>query len=534
VVNLRVDNEGDHNTKPWNTESAKVDPGKTVPIKVVFGYHYGYRPGFSLNPAAIKQLVFFTNKTEVPLTFRVDSIVAGGNPGETPAVDPRTIRIHPPEGYLLGGAGAKIDPATQAKPSTGVKVEASEKGGQQQLEFTLSEGENRYVTLAPVQGFWNLSRSTEVQVKFTNTGSRPISPVVQLANNGADERTDEFTLESLAAGASAVLSVPYVPKAKWAGPADLSTPASRKGKGATKFASDKVAKIILRFPGEPKETSLRVDSIRAVVVGKKTPEWLGQRPPVEGTWTKTLDENFDGDKINDKIWDVTGPNYWGQKKLTHWSRDNVTVADGNATIRLEKRPGPHNDDPASTHSSDYAGGILRSYDKWTQLYGYFETRVKLPEKTAMWPAFWLMPDRGAAAGDVYKRESTGGKGMEFDIMEHLTRWGPYRYTTAIHWDGYGKEHKVTGAGVYFNPDPDGYVTAGLLWLPGLAVFYCNGEEVGRWENDRICAEPSSILYTMPIGGWDNESAPVDSELPAEFKIDYVRVWQRADLKGAAQ
>ncbi len=24
------------------------------------------------------------------------------------------------------------------------------------------------------------------------------------------------------------------------------------------------------------------------------PEWLGKRPPVEGDWVKTFDENFDG------------------------------------------------------------------------------------------------------------------------------------------------------------------------------------------------------------------------------------------------
>ena len=79
-------------------------------------------------------------------------------------------------------------------------------------------------------------------------------------------------------------------------------------------------------------------------------------------------------------------------------------------------------------------------------------------------------------------------------------------------------------------DSGPYITAGLLWLPGFAAYYCNGEEIGRWEHERICAEPSSILFTMPIGGWDNESYPVDSELPADFAIDYVRVWQRADLK----
>jgi predicted dehydrogenase len=143
------------------------------------------------------------------------------------------------------------------------------------------------------------------------------------------------------------------------------------------------------------------------------------------------------------------------------------------------------------------------------------------------------PIRVFASGamDVNHQDETYA-GEKPDILDirpiREERW-PYRYTVAMHWDDYGKMHKATGSAVYFNPDPEGYVTAGLLWLPGQAVFYCNGKEVARWENERVSAEPSSILYTMPIGGWDNANHPVDAELPADFIIDYVRVWQRADL-----
>ncbi len=535
-LSLRVDNQGDHSGKPWNTESARIAPGQTAPIKVIFGHHYGYRPGYRLDPSAISGMLLFTEKSDTPISFRIESISTGGEPGEKPPVDPRSVRIRPPDGYIVGGAAASLDSATQFQPSKGVTAEVTGSAGQQAVEIRLEGGVgDRHLSLVPPMGAWNLSRSTQLEVGLTNTGNTPIAPTVQLTNTGADERSDVVAPEQpLAPNATTTIILPYAAQTTWMGPAgDLTVAANRKGQPGTgsKFASDKLAKIIFRFPGED-ESSLRIDSIRAVAVTQKTPEWLGQRPPVEGDWKVTLDENFDGDSLNEDIWDVTGPNYWGQRKLTHWSRNNVILKDGTAILRLEKKPGPHNDDPASGHESEYAGGILRTYDKWAQLYGYFETRVKLSDKTALWPAFWLMPDRGPAAGDQYKRQSTSGKGMEFDILEQLTRWGPYRYTIAMHWDDYGKAHKATGTAVYFNPDPEGYVTAGLLWLPGEAVFYCNGREVARWKNERVSAEPSSILYTMPIGGWDNEHYPVDAELPADFVIDYVRVWQRADLMEA--
>ena len=144
-----------------------------------------------------------------------------------------------------------------------------------------------------------------------------------------------------------------------------------------------------------------------------------------------------------------------------------------------------------------------------------------------------MPDRGVAAGPQWKRASTSDGGMEFDVMEFLSRWGATRYNIALHWDGYGNGHKQTGSTcTYVQPDKDGFITSGLLWTPGLAVFYCNGREVGRWESPRISSVPSDIMFTHVSGGWDNDGLS-DKKLPADFVIDYVRAWQRKDLASDA-
>ena len=37
------------------------------------------------------------------------------------------------------------------------------------------------------------------------------------------------------------------------------------------------------------------------------------------------------------------------------------------------------------------------------------------------------------------------------------------------------------------------------------------------------------MFTLPMGGWDNDPLD-DSQLPADFMIDYVRCWQRKDLQ----
>jgi len=60
-----------------------------------------------------------------------------------------------------------------------------------------------------------------------------------------------------------------------------------------------------------------------------------------------------------------------------------------------------------------------------------------------------------------------------------------------------------------------------------AVFYCNDKEVGRWEDPRVSTVPSAFIIEMTTGGWDNNAVD-DKHLPANYLIDYVRVWQRKD------
>jgi beta-glucanase (GH16 family) len=128
--------------------------------------------------------------------------------------------------------------------------------------------------------------------------------------------------------------------------------------------------------------------------------------------------------------------------------------------------------------------------------------------------------------------ATHTKGMEIDICEYLSGWGPCRYNIAMHWDGYGRDHKGSGqTNNYVNPDKDGYITCGVLWTPGKLQYYANGKEIFHFENERVPDAPDFIIYNFVHGGWDN--LPLDdAQLPADYVIDYVRVWQRKDLASA--
>jgi len=367
-----------------------------------------------------------------------------------------------------------------------------------------------------------------------NLGTSAVTPSVQMVSEKSN--TSDAGTASIAAGATQEIVVPFAPAKAWTGApsstifkGELSgektgSPDVQPGTG-TRYASDRTDWIKLTAAHDG-PASLLIESIMADAPVAEIPEWLGTRPPVEGEWEKTFDDDFTGTQIDLTKWNNEGPNYWD--KISHWSKENVVVDGKTVKLHYEKKTGFQNDDPKGKQS-DFTGGYLDTFGKFSQRYGYFEARMKLPIAPGLWPAFWMMPDRGEAAGEQWKRASTDKDGMEFDIMEFLSGWGVHRYNIAMHWDGYGKNHKATGnEHIYVQTDKDGFITCGLLWEPGKVTYYANGQPVLSWSDPRISTVQGDLMFTLPMGGWDN--APLDpKQLPDDFVIDYVRCWQRADM-----
>ena len=529
-INLRLDNDGDWKTNPYNAENTSIKPGESGVVSLIFGYSYGKKKGFPLKSEAVTRILFFSGKSDAAQSFRIESITAGGKPGEEPPVDPATIRVKPDADGVLFRGGLKQEMIVREPMNEGAKILPGTGKGEK-ISFPGGKQTGSYI-IRPLVGRWDLSQFLQVVVKLTNAGTAAVSPKVRLETNGGP--SDTISVDPIEPGESREVVIPFASQKPWVGDGEAGAKGgagSSKASPGSKVTSDAISSVILSVENIDSERILMLESIKAnLPPAPELPEWLGKRPPVEGDWVKTFDDDFNGTAPDATKWNVYASNYWD--KASAFSKDNLIVEGGFAKLRYEKKSTHHNDDPTKK-KFDYTTGFLDTYGKWVQRYGYYETRTKLPTAPGLWPAFWLMPDRGEAAGEQWKRQDTGNGAMEFDIVEHLTRWGPYRYNIAMHWDGYGKDHKAIGtSNVYVQPDKDGFVTSGLLWLPGSAAYYFNGKEVARWETTRMSTIPSHLMYTLPQGGWDNNAVD-DKKLPADFVIDYVRVWQRKDLASPA-
>jgi beta-glucanase (GH16 family) len=483
-----------------------------------------------VNPAQISRILLFVGKNEkVARSFRIESILAGGNPGDRAPTNPDLVRTKPKAGILFGTA-VPFDGEKQLVARAGAKAEAA---ADKPLDIAFTGQPAQNILVRPVRGFWDLGSFLQVTVRVKNTGSAPAALSVQLTSRGG---VSDFGLpdKPIAPGATADLVIPFIPKTPFE---ILSDPEQEqlehkkswgvKETPGARFTSHQTTGVILQPVNHAKPSTFQIVAINAGMPAPvPPPAWLGQRPPVAGDWVKTFEDNFDGPALNTEVWNVYAANWWD--KRVGFSKDNVLLGDGFARLRIEKRAGHHNDDP-NERATEFATGWLDSYGKWTQRYGYYEVRVKMPAVPSMFPAFWLMPERGPSSWPKHQRTDTKDGGMEFDVFEGQSMWGPYRTTFGTHWDSYVKYHKSAGTSMHYNlPDKDGFLTIGMLWTPGHVSVYSQGRKGGSWDSPRVGSVQSYLIFDLLPGGFEYD--PLDpATLPADLVIDYVRVWQRKDL-----
>ncbi len=270
----------------------------------------------------------------------------------------------------------------------------------------------------------------------------------------------------------------------------------------------------------------------ALVIGALAPVVSTPLPAqsIPGNWKLTFSDEFDGTELDRTKWRV-GYHFNAiiNNEKQHYIAENVLL-DGSGVLRFkaEKRtvtaPGMKTQQP-------YASGSIETWDLFSQKYGLFEARMRMPSAKGLWVAFWLMPDRGRESGDQ-KRMSTYDGGMEFDILEYLPVWGDYFHTAMI-WDGYGKKKQArAGGGGSHSPrhKVDGinedFHTFSLYWEEGRAMFLVDGRVVDGWFNGRVASVPMHVILGCAIGGqWPETYGPVDdAALPDHVEVDWVRVY----------
>jgi beta-glucanase (GH16 family) len=226
-----------------------------------------------------------------------------------------------------------------------------------------------------------------------------------------------------------------------------------------------------------------------------------------------------------------GGSGWGNNELQYYTNrtDNVAL-DGAGHLALTAR----RNNPAGYNcwygTCQYTSGKLTTAATFTQAYGRFETRMKIPRGQGMWPAFWML---GNDIGSVGWPNSG-----EIDVMENVGNV-PGTVHGTLHGPGYSGGGGV--GGTYTLPNgqafADAFHTFTVDWEPGVVTWYVDGIQYSRKTpadiggNRWVFDHPFYLLMNLAVGG--NWPGPPNSStvFPQALLVDYVRVWSYSNGSG---
>jgi beta-glucanase (GH16 family) len=190
---------------------------------------------------------------------------------------------------------------------------------------------------------------------------------------------------------------------------------------------------------------------------------------------------------------------------------------GNLVITAKKEnPGNYN---CWYGRCEYTSARISTAGQFTQAYGHYEARMKLPRGQGMWPAFWML---GNDIGSVGWPNSG-----EIDIMENVG-YEPTTVHGTIHGPGYSGAGGI-GAG-YSGPNfSDSFHTYAIDWAPNSIRWSVDGNvyqtrtpaDLGgnRWVFDH----PFYIILNLAVGGYWPGDPNSSTVFPQQLVVDYVHV-----------
>jgi beta-glucanase (GH16 family) len=260
--------------------------------------------------------------------------------------------------------------------------------------------------------------------------------------------------------------------------------------------------------------------------------------PAAPAWKLVWSDEFsgpNGSAVDNSKWvSETGGGGWGNDELEYYTNrlENASQQDGNLVIKVvqEKYAGPDG------VTRNYTSARLKTQGKFSQAYGRFEARIKIPRGQGIWPAFWML------GNDIEKPGwPTCG---EIDIMENVGK-EPALVHGTIHGPGYSGEHGI-GAPFGLPGDQrfaDDFHLYAVEWEPNIIRFYVDDHlyststpaglpKGAKWVYDH----PFFLLLNVAVGGGWPGSPDATTVFPQTMLVDYVRVYERADSPpaGAAQ
>ncbi|GLX93944.1 family 16 glycosylhydrolase [Herbidospora sp. NBRC 101105] len=229
-----------------------------------------------------------------------------------------------------------------------------------------------------------------------------------------------------------------------------------------------------------------------------------------------------GTSIDGSKWkfDIGGGG-WGNNEQQYYTNSTRNVYhDGAGNLAITARRENPSNLQCHYGTCQYTSGRILTADRFTQAYGRFEARIKIPRGQGIWPAFWMLGG------------GTWPNGGEIDIMENVGNQPNTVYGT-VHGPGYSGGTAVGGNRSIGAPLADAFHTYRVDWSPNLIIWYLDGSEYFRVTpsslrgNAWVFDHPFFMILNVAVGGYWPGYPDGTTQFPQTMLIDYVRVsaWQ---------
>ena len=252
-----------------------------------------------------------------------------------------------------------------------------------------------------------------------------------------------------------------------------------------------------------------------------------------GTYELIWADEFDGASYDKTIWkpQYMGGNESGNHELQYYANTdrNIFIEDGALVLKAIKETTPVN-------GYDYTSGKLYTSGLKGVKYGRVEARYRLPiysedqpnrQTKGTWPAIWMMPQNSVYGG--WPRSG------EIDIMEYVG-YEPNLIYGTVH-RGAGSGSNGAGSSKSISGKTGEWHVIRIDWEPGYIKWYHDNSKTPfhTYENGFVNSDQWPfdqafyVILNNAVGGdWGGAQGVDESIWPQEFKIDYVRVYQKVE------
>ncbi len=234
-------------------------------------------------------------------------------------------------------------------------------------------------------------------------------------------------------------------------------------------------------------------------------------------WRLVWQDEFDGSSINPANWtyDIGGWG-WGNGEGQYYTSRPENARQENGMLVIETRQEKY-------EGSYYTSARLKTQGLQNFQYGRIEGRLKVPAGKGLWPAFWML-------GSDFDGNNWPLCG-EIDIMEYIGK-EPDLILGTLHGPGYSGVLGFSKWNRQTYNIADDFHTYAIEWEIDEIRWYYDGAlyhtvtraDIG--DREWVFDHPFFIILNLAVGGQLAGVVGLDTVFPAQYYVDYVRVYQK--------